>query len=96
MGLFWQRASLIFYQIYWTQIAVPINFSVFFFRTLLPTRIKSRSIKSLNHQIVKSKDEARIKMLEEGRDNLLWFNQNVPDECLIDLANKRYCNANSN
>jgi len=55
--------------------------------------IKRRSIKNLNHQIVKSSDEARIKLIEEGRDNLQWFTQNVPDECLIDLANKRYCHA---
>jgi hypothetical protein len=96
MGLLGKRVTLILYQIYWTQVAVPINFSVFFFRTLLPTRIKNRSHKSLNHQIVISSDEARIKMLEEGRNNLVWFNQNVPDECLIDLANKRYCNANTN
>jgi len=93
MGLFWKSASLILYQIYWTQIAVPINYTIFFFRTLLPTRIKNRSIKSLNHQIVKSSDEARINLIEEGRDNLLWFTENVPDECLIDLANKRYCHA---
>ncbi len=96
MGLFWQRASLVLFQIYWTQLAVPINFTVFIFRTLLPTRIKNRSIKNLNHQIVKSSDEARIKLLEEGRDNYVWFTENVPDECLIDLANKRYCNANTN
>ncbi len=73
MGLFWQRASLILYKIYWT--------------------IKRRSIKNLNQEIINQTDEARIKMLEEGRDNYVWFTKNVPDECLIDLSNKRYCHA---
>jgi len=37
--------------------------------------------------------KGEIERIERGRDNMTKYLKTVPDECIIDLSNRWYCNA---
>jgi len=37
--------------------------------------------------------KGEIERIERGRENMIEYLKNMPDECIIDLSNRWYCNA---
>jgi len=92
-GITWvKNTSKILHQIYWEQIALPINYIIFFFKFKV-FKIQKRSNQSLITSSSKRVDTlGEIERIERGRDNMVEFVNTVPDECLIELSEKVYCN----
>jgi len=56
--------------------------------------IFKRSNQSLIIPSIKRFDtKGEIERIERGRDNMTKYLKNIPDECIIDLSNRWYCNA---
>lgn len=92
MELLWRSVSLKLYQIYWEQFCLPINYLVYFFKFRI-FKIHRRSNQSLITPCSKRIDtQGVIDRNEKGRDNMTEFVNMVPDECLIELSQKVYCN----
>ncbi len=92
MVVLWKRVSLKLYQIYWEQFCLPINYLVFYFKFRI-LKVHKRSNQSLITPSSKRIDTlGEIEKLERGRDNMTKFVNMVPDECLIELSQKVYCN----
>jgi len=93
MELLWRSVSLKLYQIYWEQIALPINYLVYFFKFRI-FKVHKRSKQSLIIPSSKRIDTNReIERMELGRDNMQEFLIKLPDECIVDLTNRWYCNS---
>ena len=53
-----------------------------------------RSNQSLIIPSIKRFDtKGEIERIERGRDNMTKYLKTMPDECIIDLSNRWYCNA---
>ena len=56
--------------------------------------IFKRSNQSLIISSIKRFDtKGEIDRIERGRDNMTKYLKTIPDECIIDLSNRWYCNA---
>jgi hypothetical protein len=56
--------------------------------------IFKRSNQSLIISSIKRIDtKGEIERIERGRNNMAKYLKTVPDECIIDLSNRWYCNA---
>jgi len=62
------------------------------FRKLFAFLIRMRSTESLITDKQRIDTISVMKMNELGRDNMEEFAKTVPDECLIELSDKVYCN----
>ncbi len=83
--------SKILYQIYWDQIALPINYIIYYFKFNI-FKVHKRSNQSLITHSSKTFDTLGvIERMEKGRDNMEEFVKMVPDECLLDLSFRWYC-----
>jgi len=85
--------SKILYQFYWDQIAVPINYLVFFFNFWVFKRQKRSNETLITSHSKRIDTQGEIQKMERGRDNMIEFMKMVPDECIIELSEKVYCNA---
>ena len=93
MGLLGRSTSLskILYQLYWEQFVLPINYMIYHIKFSI-FRIHKRSTQSLITVNIKTFDtKGEMERLERIRDDMEEFVKMVPDECLIDLADKVYC-----
>ena len=80
------------FKIYWEQVCLPINYLVYFFKFTI-FKMYKRSNQSLINQNKKRLDaQEEMKKMEIGRDNMEEFARIVPDECLVDLSFRWYCN----
>lgn len=81
----------ILFKIYWEQIALPINYLVYYFKfTIL--KVHRRSKQSLINQNSTGIDvKKEMERMEKVRDDFEEFVNIVPDECLIDLSHRWYC-----
>ncbi len=56
--------------------------------------IFNRSNQSLIIPSIKRFDtKGEIDRIERGRENMIKYLKTMPDECIIDLSNRWYCNA---
>ncbi len=85
--------SNLLYQIYWEQIALPINHFVFYIKFRI-FKVHKRSNQSLIiPSSIRIDTKGEIERIERGRDNMQEFLKKLPDECIIDLSNRWYCNS---
>ncbi len=87
-----KKIKEIIFKIYWEQFCLPINWLVFHikFTILKVQRRSNQSLISPRKKRIDTKKE--MERLEIGRDNMEEFVRIVPDECLIDLSFRWYCN----
>ena len=87
------KLKTLIYKIYWEQIALPINYLVYYIKFRI-VKVHKRSNQSLIiPSSIRIDTKGEIERIERGRDNMQEFLENVPDECLIDLSNRWYCNS---
>ena len=86
-----KRIKDFLYQLYWEQVALQINYTVFFFNL----KVFKRHLRSKQSLIIRSSKridaKGEIEKMERGRNNMQEFVKIVPDECLIELSEKVYC-----
>jgi len=88
-----KRIKGFLFRVYWEQVALPINYIVFFIKFRI-FKVHKRSNQSLIiPSSIRIDTKGEIERIETGRDNMQEFLEIVPDECLIDLSNRWYCNA---
>ncbi len=86
------KVKNLIYKIYWEQIALPINYTIFFIKFRI-FKVHQRSNQSLIiPSSIRVDTKGEIERIETGRDNMQEFLEIVPDECIIDLTNRWYCN----
>lgn len=62
-------------------------------RKFLTILLRKRSHQALNpHSVNRTDTNEQMRIIKEGQDNMTEFVRIVPDECLIDLSDKVYCN----
>jgi hypothetical protein len=88
-----KRIKDFLFKLYWEQVVLPINFTVFFIKFRI-FKVHKRSNQSLIiPSSIRFDTKGEIERIEKGRDNMQEFLEIVPDECIIDLTNRWYCNA---
>lgn len=77
---------------YFQQIVFLIDFLIFQVRfSLLKTH--KRSNQTLNsHSFIRSDTNEQMEIIKRGQDNMIEFVKMVPDEALVDLSHRWYCN----
>lgn len=65
----------------------------FLFRKLFSFLFRKRSTESLiTHRKERFDTKGEMRRMELGRDNMEEFVKIVPDECIVDLSHRWYCN----
>jgi len=87
----WQILKLLLYKIYWTLIALPFDYTIYFIKfSILKTH--KRSTKILITSKPKRVDtKGEMERLERVRDNMAYYLNSIPDQCIIELSEKVYC-----
>ncbi len=63
-----------------------------FIRKLFTILLRNRSPQSLNsHSVNRIDTNERMRITKMGQDNMVEFVRIVPDQCLIELSETRYC-----
>ncbi len=61
-------------------------------RKLFTKLLTRRSHQGLNHHsVIRIDTNERMRIIKKGQDNMTEFVKAVPDECLIELSEMRYC-----
>lgn len=61
-------------------------------RNFFTKLLTGRSHQGLNHHsVIRIDTNEQMRIIKKGQDNMLEFVRTVPDECLIELSEMRYC-----
>ncbi len=89
------RIKQLFLKIYWEQIVIPINYLIYIIKFSI-LKVNMRSKETLNsHSSNRLDTNEQMQIIKKGQDDMIEFLNTVPDECIVELSHRWYCNAKS-